>query len=123
MILRCPDIKVTDAKITNETEFCEFDGVETVTVYAGGLSWLTKVPLKWRVDAELSETLSMRANVLTAGEILEQTKQWLEKETGEELRGMIVTLIVEGPLYGVIYQYGNYSDGEWYKIGELRGYA
>lgn len=31
--------------------------------------------------------------------------------------------ITESPFSGKIYQYGNYSDGEWWEIGSTGGYA
>ena len=35
----------------------------------------------------------------------------------------IGSLITESPFSGKIYQYGNYSDGEWWEIGSTGGYA
>lgn len=47
------------------------------------------------------------------------------KQYKENMNGAspLLTVVYESSLDGVIYQYGNYSDGKWYKIGELRGYA
>lgn len=110
-------------EITNETEFIEFDGVDSTTVYYGGMSWLQKIPLEWRNDQEYAERLCFKeAHVLTAGEILEQVWEWC-KENTKTYRGFIVTIVCEGPLSGRIYQYGNYSDGTWTCIGQTQGYA
>lgn len=89
----------------------EFDGVSTTTVYAGGMSWLKKAELKWRTDDEMSKWFGIEAHVLTADEVIEQVED------------KIITIVIESPLSGEIWQYGNYPDGEWHLVGELRGYA
>lgn len=35
----------------------------------------------------------------------------------------LITVIIEGPLSGRIYLWGNYGDGYWYETGETCGYA
>lgn len=43
---------------------------------------------------------------------------------GVELKkNRVITIILERPLDGEIWQYNNYSDGLWHYHGEVRGYA
>lgn len=35
----------------------------------------------------------------------------------------VITVICETPFEGVIYQYGNYNDGNWHNHGKTVGYA
>lgn len=95
------------------TELIRFDGIQFVRVYTGSMTRLEKACVKWREgDKELSDILGFKAEVLTLGEI--------EKQLGDQ---HLITIVIEGPLSGEIWQYGNYYDDKWYKIGDLRGYA
>lgn len=100
--------------VADDIELCEFDGVTAVAVYSGGVNRLEKInhKLRWRYDAEISRMCFDPAKVLKLSEIAEQCKD-----------EYIITVIVESPLHGEIYQYGNYYDNKWYKIGETAGYA
>lgn len=99
---------------SNEILICEFDGVTECAVYVGGMSNLKKVndKMRWRYDARISRECFDPAKVLTLDEIAAQLS--------EESR--IITVITNGPLHGVIYQYGNYGN-EWWLIGKTWGYA
>ena len=88
----------------------EFDGVVSSGVYIGPVADMRRVngDLKWREEHETGETIM----VLTLNEIAEQLAD-----------AFLITVVVEAPLSGRIYQYGNYSDASWWQIGELDGYA
>lgn len=52
--------------------------------------------------------------------------QCLEKvhyEYGNDEKDPTVMVIVEYPLHGEIYEFGNYADGKWYEHGTTKGYA
>lgn len=101
-------------KITNPSEFeiCPFDGNTVSRVYLGGVADLEKVILTWRTDKERSEMMGIRYLVLTLKELADRL--------GE--KADLITVIVQRPLSGEIYQWGNYGD-EWWQIGTLDGYA
>lgn len=92
----------------NDLEVCKFDlgGTTATYVYKGSLRNLEKVDdLEWReVDGE--EILSL-------------------KEIYEQLKGKcyMITVFVDSPLHGEIYQCGNYGDGLWVEYGTTKGYA
>jgi hypothetical protein len=95
-------------------EFAQWDGVGATAVYLGSVTDLVNVTdrLDWRhIPAEDEGDTAME--VLSLDEIAEQMKG----------SGVLITVIYERATGGVIYQYGNYCDGNWYKIGELAGYA
>lgn len=104
-------------KIDNpaDWEVCEFDGVSYTGVYIGSFDNLAHVNsmLKWRVDEERSKMCYDPCKVLTLAEIAEQIQDI----------AYIITVFVNEPMSGEIYQWGNYSGGDWYCIGELDGYA
>ena len=89
---------------------CEFDGVSAGTVYLGGISFLERWndKLDWRVDDGCSW--------------FKPCKELTLKEIAEQMNSPMITVFVESPLHGEIYQYGNYGD-EWWQIGETGGYA
>ena len=101
-------------KITNPEEFeiCPFDGVDVSRVYVGGVTELERVILTWRIDKERSEMMGIKYYVLTLKEIADRLREKTD----------LITVIVQRPLSGEIYQWGNYGD-EWWQIGELDGYA
>lgn len=92
----------------NDLEVCKFDigGTTATYVYTGSFRNLEKVDdLKWReVDGE--EILSLK-------EIYEQLKD----------KCRMITVFVDSPLHGEIYQCGNYDDGLWVLHGNTKGYA
>ena len=69
--------------------------------------------LRWH--REYCEPLICYLETLTLTEIYEQARELV----GEK----ILTVFVDEPLKGTIYQCGNYKDGQWVKYGETRGYA
>ena len=101
-------------KITNPSEFeiCPFDGINVSRVYLGGVTDLEKVILTWRTDKERSEMMEIKYYVLTLKEIADRLREKTD----------LITVIVQRPLSGEIYQWGNYGD-EWWQIGTLDGYA
>ena len=93
-------------KNLNDLEVCKFDkgGTTATYVYKGSFRNLEKADLSWReVDEE---------EVLTLKEIYEQLK-------GERM----ITVFVDSPMHGEIYQCGNYGDGLWDELGTTKGYA
>lgn len=99
-------------KVDSNTKIYEFDGTTAAGVYIGFLDRLVYVGniLKWN-EEEVKE-IGEKFTFLTLREIREQLEG-----------AMIVTVIVNRPTSGAVYQCGNYKDNEWYKIGELNGYA
>lgn len=97
-------------KIPSETEIYPLNMTESSGVYVGSLAYMEWVnnKLEWR---QLGDD-EYRTKVLTLKEIAEQLQDaWL------------ITVVVERPSSGEIYQYGNYADDEWWQIGTLDGYA
>ncbi len=94
---------------------CPFDGCDTAGVYVGFLDAMRLVTdeLDWRVD-KTSEMTLVPYKELSLSEIKDQVR----KKTGEN----IITVIVNRPLSGIIYQYGNHGD-LWEQVGVLCGYA
>lgn len=90
-----------------------FDSIEHTSVYLGGLNNLKDVTgaLKWH--SEWVEALCMDIETLTLQEISEQLSK----------SNIMITVIQNGSMVCNIFQYGNYSDGKWYKLGEVMGYA
>ena len=97
-------------KLDGNTEIVRFDGVTNSTVYIGGFGYLENATdsLIWReeemADMDKCECLTL-------------------KEIYEQLGNQMITVFVEEPLAGLIYQCGNYDDGEWWQVGTLEGYA
>lgn len=86
--------------------------------YAGSLDCLVpmnKNMFKWHIDENASEFIGEPVLALTLGEIAEQLAKI-------EYAGMI-TLFVNRPTSGEIYQLGNYGTYEWFELGTLRGFA
>ena len=100
----------------SEVVICRFDGVDAAGVYVGTMDNLQCVndELNWREDKSAGDVAFGPYYVLTLDEIAEQ----LEWKTYS-----MITVIVEGPMSGAIYRYGNYSDKQWWQVGDLDGYA
>lgn len=98
-----------------EFEIAQFDGVNSAAVYIGSMTDLVKVTekLKWREDKEIGALVYEPYLVLTLDEIAVQLGS----------KYPLVTVIIEGPLSGAIFRYGNYDDDSWWQIGDLDGYA
>ncbi|MCM1508273.1 MAG: hypothetical protein NC177_14265 [Ruminococcus flavefaciens] len=82
----------------------------TGSVADGSLKPVSLSLLKWKSEKERTEDFSY----LTLDDIYRQISQ----KTDE-----IITVVVERPLDGVIYQCGNYGEGIWVKYGTTIGYA
>lgn len=91
------------------------DTVHSATVYTGHVDGLCNITdcLHWH--NEYVDALYMNVQSLTLSEIWEQVRKISNRR--------IVTVFVDGPLQGEIYQCGNHEEGKWEKIGETRGYA
>ena len=95
-------------KVSGDTEVYRDDGVNGAGIYIGSLDCLEKANVLWR----------------TVGEGINEFKVLTLYEIASQLRdARIITVITESPFSGKIYQYGNYSDGEWWEIGSTGGYA
>lgn len=91
------------------------NSVDAVMIFSGSIAdgSLKPVPLSildWNAEPDKDESFSY----LTLDEIYRQ----LSEKTDE-----IITVVVERPLDGVIYQCGNAGDGVWVQHGTTRGYA
>ena len=95
-------------KVSGDTEVCRNDGVNGAAIYIGSMDCLEKADVLWRtVGDDINEF-----EVLTLYEIASQLRD-----------AWIITVITESLFSGKIYQYGNYSGGEWWEIGSTGGYA
>ena len=94
-------------KVSGDTEVYR-DIVNDTGIYIGWLDCLEKSDVLWRTVREGINEFK----VLTLYEIASQLRD-----------ARIITVITESPFSGKIYQYGNYSDGEWWEIGSTGGYA
>ena len=106
-------------EIDPETEFIDFDGVSSISVYKGWITDLVPVnaALEWRrCDDETCEMICMDAKCITLNEIRQQLQEITEEEN------VFITVFVDSPLYGAILHYGNAGD-KWVKLGEYAGYA
>ena len=99
-------------KIENPDEYIVVEASETswTAVYSGPLAELKPVELKWREGQVGGEECS----VLTLAEIAEQTLGKVD---------MCTTVVTESATGGCILRCGNYPGSEWWKIGELCGFA
>ena len=93
------------------------DTVTNSAVYIGSLCNLTNFTERLKWISEPCEPLHMNIEYLSLTQIYKQIK----KMTNDEY--VLITVIVNDPLHGYIYQCGNHKDGVWEKIGETLGYA
>lgn len=104
---------MNDRIIPDNTKIYRFDGVDATTVYTGSFDSLEKAELIWHIDKEMACITETYGEWLTLDEIAHQLKG----------KTHMITIFVDQPLHGEIWQYGNYNDGTWYRIGETIGYA
>lgn len=100
-------------EIPGDTEIWRFDGVRSATVYLGWISDLTPADVKWRQDDDSYETAELcdcEADYITLDELAEQ---FPKKQ---------ITVIIDDPLDGEIWNYGN-AGRKWLRIGITGGYA
>lgn len=105
-------------KLNDVIIYRDFEGMTGIEMYEGGFMDLVpfnKELLEWHKDEELSEAERRDTYFLTLGEIAAQLR---DKDYDK-----MVTIFVETPLEGSIYQMGNYRKYEWVKAGTLNGYA
>lgn len=102
----------------NSTVIYKNDAFGFTGLYAGSLDCLVPMDrnmFKWNVDKNATEITGEIIWSLTLGEIAEQLAKM-------EYMG-IVTIFVNRPTSGAVYQLGNYSPYEWFELGTLRGFA
>lgn len=100
-------------EIPGDTVIWRFDGVRSATVYIGWLNGLTPADVKWRQDDDSYETAELcdcEADYITLDELAEQ---FPKKQ---------ITVIIDDPLDGEIWNYGN-AGKKWLRIGITGGYA
>ena len=104
--------------IDGKTEICKYDGVIAAHVYNGGFINLEKADLKWRFVKEEYMYLDAEGEieVLTLDEIVDQLR------TDPDFDPQI-TVIIDEPMGGEIWRYGNYNDHKWYRTGVTAGYC
>lgn len=100
-------------KIPGDTEIMKFNGVGAAAVYTGWLTALEKAEVKWNVTDESRETAE-----ICGGEPEFITLDELAAQFPDQL----ITVIIDDPLDGEIYSYGN-SGKNWVRIGITGGYA
>ena len=101
-----------------------WDGVAAAGIYAGGLTCLRPVELKWRTESLYGVDLP--------GEPEDPGEEGREPETVQALTlaeiarqlkdEPLITVFVDDPFEAVVYQYGNYGPS-WVRLGVLAGYA
>lgn len=94
-----------------------FDGVCVTSIYFGGFDSLHNITDSFDWRHVCNKESGYEADQLTLQEITDQLKA---KGISEHC---IITVFVDEPMHTAIYQYGNYPDGYWYKIGDGMGYA
>ena len=104
----------------NEVEVYKSDPTSTVRVFSFGWSDLaTTYPLstfQWKDFRDPRQTEEL-GGWLRLKDISDQLKERTEPCIG------VIYVWVESPLYGAIYQYGNYCDDEWLLHAKTKGYA
>ena len=105
--------RIDDPECVN---ICVFDGVRASGVYVGfpDSMRLITTELTWRTDKEAQEMTLAAFKELTLKEISDQVM--------ERYKSATIVVIVNDPLHGEIYEYGNHGD-YWEQIGVLSGYA
>lgn len=88
--------------------------VDSVMIFTGSIADGSLKPVPLSIFEWTKENRSEDFCYLTLGEIYRQ----LSEKSDE-----IITVVVERPLDGVIYQCGNCGDGIWVQHGTTRGYA
>lgn len=106
---------MSDFEARIDTTIARFDGVNSSAVYLGGVTRLKNVSEQLNWHEEKCEALYMVVEHLTLDEIYKQCR--------EKFGLSIVTVFVDDPLKGVIYQCNNYENGKWVKYGETIGYS
>ena len=95
-------------KVSGDTKVYRDEGVDGTGIYIGSLDCLEKSDVLWK----------------SVGEGINEFKVLTLYEIASQLRdARLITVITDSPFSGKIYQYGNYSDGEWWEIGSTGGYA
>lgn len=98
-----------------------FDGVTSAGVYAGGLTWLRPVDLKWRTES--MNGLDLTDEPEEEGADRDIVQALTLAEIARQLRDEpLITVFVDDPFEAVVYQYGNYGPS-WVRLGVLAGYA
>lgn len=128
-LIKCPDGVIRTAndlfeyihppkklheEIPGNTRIYQFDGINEAAVYMGGFTWLTPIEVEWHTDDESFETAEIcdgDPDFITLDEIVEQFPDATQ-----------LTVIIDSPLHGEIYNYGNHGK-RWLRIGTTGGYA
>ena len=100
-------------EIPGDTVIWKFNGIGAAAVYLGWLTDLTPAAVKWRQDDESHETAEIcdgEPDFITLNELAEQ---FPKKQ---------ITVIIDDPLDGEIWNYGN-AGKKWLRIGTTGGYA
>ena len=106
---------MTPEKIDDNETIIRFDSITTSAVYTGGLTQLVNVTNRIDWHEEFREDLFMEIGTITLKEIAEQL-------TVGKAKAPLITVIVNNPRGTDVYQYGNYNDNSWYRLGNLCGY-
>lgn len=89
------------------------NSVDKFAVYIGGLTRLK----------DISKELIYNTKYVRGYPMTEISLKKIQKQAEALGYTDLITVIVDEPLKGAIYQYGNYGDGLWHKIGDTIGYA
>lgn len=114
-VLEQEQIKHRERTDFQDYQVVKFDTINETSVYTGSLRNLVNITDKLHWHSEPCEPLYMNIEFLTLSEIWEQAKDLSEQR--------ILTVFVDSPLRGTIFQCGNYEEGKWVKYGTTQGYA
>lgn len=98
--------KLEDIKLVDNS-------VDYFAVYIGGLTSLK----------DITKELVYNTEYVVGYPMTEISFKEIQKQAEALGYTGLITVIVDEPLKGAIYQYGNYRDGLWHKIGDTMGYA
>lgn len=94
-------------------------------IYIGSFGNLINISDKIKYHVEPIEEMGEEIISITLKEVYEQVLE-LFKKTSPIKGGKFspfITVFDESPSRTRIYQYGNYGDGYWVKLGDIQGYA
>ena len=100
-------------EIPGSKRIYQFDGINSSAVYEGGLTHLEQLDVEWNTDDESYETAEIcdgDPEYISLDEIVEQFPD------ADQL-----TVIIDSPLHGEIYNYGNRGK-KWLRVGFTGGY-
>lgn len=101
----------------NDAVIYQDNSCDNVKIFNSDMTVFSTDKFQWNLFEDEQEAECF-GGYLTLEDISGQIKKLLKSEYIG-----VIYVWVESPLYGVIYQYGNYNDGMWRVHGKTNGYA